>query len=171
MFKSIKYLSVKMCLKLFDATIKPIMLYCAEIWGPYAIKLDKILNAEYTDCYEKFKLEQVCNRFYKTILGVHSKASNIGTKGELGKFPLVNDIVIFSLKYWLQIVMDKPKESLVYSCYLEQLNNFISGENDHLWVLFIHKSLTYYNSEETWINQGTFNHETKSGNLLCFEMA
>ena len=59
--------------KIFDTMISPILTYNSEVWGLF-------IN-------EKGHL-QFCKRY----LQVNNKASNIGCRAELGRYPLIFDI-------------------------------------------------------------------------------
>ena len=62
-------------LKLFDSLVKPILLYCSDIWGA-----DERLN-------DISPIEQVHTKFLKQLLQVNTKATNIGVRAELGRIP------------------------------------------------------------------------------------
>lgn len=81
---------------LFDSLIKPILVYGCQALTPHLNTTIKLvsgctLKPNYTDLlangiYENFHL-----KFLKWCLGVHRKASNIGTWGESGRMPLIID--------------------------------------------------------------------------------
>ena len=59
-------------MKIVDAMVEPILLYCSEIWG-----------------YENIKIiEQVHLDFCKRILKVRSSTPHVMVYGELGRYPL-----------------------------------------------------------------------------------
>ena len=60
---------------LLDSLIKPILLYCSDIWG--CLKLPKKPNP----------IETFQHMACKHILGVQKKTSNIGVLLELGRIP------------------------------------------------------------------------------------
>ena len=62
-------------INLFDALIKPILLYASDFWG--ALKIPK------TNLLETFHL-----RFCKDLLGVQTQTPNFGVLLELGRVPL-----------------------------------------------------------------------------------
>ena len=57
------YIPIKTIIEVFNATIKPILLYVAGMWG-YQAKIDS-------------KIEKVQVSFAKHILGQHRKSTNI----------------------------------------------------------------------------------------------
>ena len=64
--------------KLFDALIKPILLYASEIWG-VDYKQKNI---------DKDPLEQINIKFCKMLLGVSKSATSAACRAELGQMPL-----------------------------------------------------------------------------------
>ena len=69
----------------------PILLYGAEVWGPYVFN-------NFSD-WEKNEIEKVHTQFLKRILGCDVRTSNIMTRTEVGKRPLICDIFQKSLNY------------------------------------------------------------------------
>ena len=74
--------------KLFDTLVKPILLYCCEIWG-----LDHALKGRNSESYELLH-----TKFVKEILGVHCRTPNAACLSELGRFPLNQYISISAFK-------------------------------------------------------------------------
>jgi hypothetical protein len=72
-------------LRLFDACVKPILLYCSEIWS-----LDILIkrNLNFESKYDSFVPNKTQIKFAKFVLGVHKSATNIAVLSELGLFPL-----------------------------------------------------------------------------------
>lgn len=103
---------------LFDALIKPIMLYAAPIWTP-SLAISKTLgaprtwldNLNYANLARKISNEPSENlhlKFLKWILGVHSKASNIAAWGETGRKPLIYESLRLTLNYLVRIKSINP---------------------------------------------------------------
>jgi hypothetical protein len=88
---NIHQLNPKSAIKIFDQIISPILLYNSEVWGAY-IKND-------FNNWNKLHIEKVHLRFCKLYLGVGKKASNITSRGELGKIPLIINIFKRLFKY------------------------------------------------------------------------
>ena len=88
---NIHQLNPKSAIKIFDRIISPILLYNSEVWGAY-VKND-------FNNWDKLPIEKVHLRFCKLYLGVGKKASNITSRGELGKFPLIINIFKRLFKY------------------------------------------------------------------------
>ena len=103
-------------LHLFDHIIKPILLYGCEVWSPLDLKYrnSKIPSNEKATFLKiqrdnmpfitKFMskddpIERLHLKFCKMSLGVHSKASNMATYSELGRYPLFIDQIFQCIKY------------------------------------------------------------------------
>ena len=63
---------IKLALMLFDVLIKPILLYGAEVWGPYT-------NFDYSK-WEGSKIEMTHTQFLKRAIGCNFHSSNIMTR-------------------------------------------------------------------------------------------
>ena len=146
LFKSFGNLSpnIKIASHLFDAMIKPILIYNSEIWGSSIIDIEKLLSngTNKTKLYYNNVFEKVQLRWCKYILGVSSKSSNIAVTSELGRYPLLTDIYTNMVKYWLRI-KNMDKESLAYDCYMANIEMAEQGQN--CWLLAIHKILNKCN--------------------------
>ena len=79
------YVPIKTIIEVFNATIKPILLYGAGMWG-YQAKIDS-------------KIEKVQVSFAKHILGLHRKSTNIAATGELGLYPLKIEMQTDAIKF------------------------------------------------------------------------
>lgn len=116
---------VVLSLKLFDALVKPVLLYCSDIWGA---------NNKLT---ETSPIEQVHIKFCKHILQVNKQTSNIGVRAELGRIPLITLARIQALKNWVRISLNNCNK-LTYSIYRESLNIINSWSNNVKEILFKH---------------------------------
>ena len=101
--------NTKLYLKLFDALIKPILLYGCEIWGS--------LISQPNNPISKF-----VNKFYRTLLGVPRYTSTTGVHVELGRFSIDVNVHSAMLKYWYRLIT-LPETRLVSHCYWSLLNN------------------------------------------------
>ena len=109
-------LNVDTSLHIFDHTIKPILLYDCEIWGsivPPKASVRNVSEFKLEKAYSNFESEKLSMKFYKYILDVHKKATNLAVTGDLGRTPYFIDIVCSILKYFNRIeTMDA--NSLLY---------------------------------------------------------
>lgn len=111
--KSVNSNNIKpsIALKLFNAFVAPILTYNCEIWGISFVQtlLKNIRNHNnFLNNLERFPFEQVQTKFCKWTLGVNRYTSNIGTRGELGQYPLI----IYIIKHIFDFV-----------CHLQKSNN------------------------------------------------
>ena len=93
---------IPIILDLFDAMIKPILLYSSDFWG--CIKLPK-----------ENPLEILHMAFCKQILGVQRQTTNIGVLLELGRIPLDIYAIKFSIKIWERIKAKHANDILLSS--------------------------------------------------------
>ena len=104
--------------KLFDAMIKPILLYGAEIWGQDYF--DIFAKYESTDAkFDGLPFELFHNQVCKQILGVSRLTTNLGARVELGRLPLSIQIVKSTLNYWLKLEKAND-DSIVKQCFLSE---------------------------------------------------
>ena len=91
----------KTSLHIFDHTVKPILLYCSEIWGCYLPK-----SADFNFMFDYSRLSSVlpCDKlhihFCKYILGANKTSTNFAILSELGRIPFVLDCFTSVFKYW-----------------------------------------------------------------------
>ena len=76
--------------------------------------LDKFL------CETNSLVEKLHSKFCKATLLVHKKASNIGVRAELGRYPLCIAIVSQIAKYFVN-VCNKRQESIIKEAFLSQM--------------------------------------------------
>ena len=93
--------NIPVALKLFDILIMPILRYCSEIWTPYFIK--NLNNTNLLSLAEKLPMEKIHLKFCKFILGVNRKTTNIAVRAELGRRPILLDLITHSTTYCLYI--------------------------------------------------------------------
>ena len=81
--------------KLFNALVKPVLLYACEIWRPELLS--------YKAPFDKTTIEQVHIKFYKQSLNVPWYTENIACRAELGRYPLSIDIKASIFSYWQRV--------------------------------------------------------------------
>lgn len=64
----------RLAIKIFNSQIKPILLYGAEVWGPY-------IDCDY-DGWDNNKIEQTHTQYLKRCLGCNNQTSNIMARGK-----------------------------------------------------------------------------------------
>ena len=126
-FKISKYFvnvkaSIRTFLKLFDHTVKPILLYACEIWGTININSCIVKKDEYI--FEHSFKNLYCDKLHlkslKYILGVHKYSVNDAVLGETGRYPLYINMLTQSTKYFSRLLNAKPS-TLIFSAFQESL--------------------------------------------------
>ena len=74
-------------IKLFDSKVQPILSYGSELWGLNQVE----------------EIESVHTRALKRFLNISVHASNNIVYGETGRYPLIINHKISSLRYWLRL--------------------------------------------------------------------
>ena len=120
---------IKLALKIFSTQLAPILLYGAEVWGPYTFS--NMNN------WEKSETEKVHTQFLKRILGCDIHTSNIMTRTELGRRPLICDIIRKSALYIKHVKLNLG--SLV-----SQALDFESDNNDDSNIFQLARKFTPY---------------------------
>ena len=104
---------VRLSLKIFTSQIVPILLYGAEVWAPYS-------NYDFKT-WEKSETEKSHTQFLKRILGCDIRTSNVMTRTEVGRRPLLCDIISRSVSFINHIKhnhMSLANQSLKYDSEL-----------------------------------------------------
>ena len=112
----ISNLPTKLALKVFQSQIMPILLYGAEVWGPY-------MDFDFLS-WEKGKIERVQTQFIKRVLGCNIQTSNIMARGEVGMRPLLLN-VIKSVVAYTENIKNRPT-STVYAAYDYESHNDVN---------------------------------------------
>ena len=133
-------------LRLFDARVKPILLYCSEIWS-----LDILIkrNSNFESKYDSFVPNKTQIKFAKFVLVVHKSATNIAVLSELGLFPLSLCTIKATINYWLHL-LSANANSLIYHSYQENTLRK-DGLCSKIKLLLAEIGFTH-----VWVNQGTF---------------
>ena len=84
-------LPARLAIKIFATQIAPILLYGSEIWVPYS-------NFDFKG-WEKCEVEKVHTQFLKRIMGCDIHSSNHMIRGEVGRRPLICDVITRSTLY------------------------------------------------------------------------
>ena len=80
--------NVNTSLRLFDHTVKPVLLYGCEVWGtcyPSAAVVREEEDFKLEKGYNNLDCEKLTVKYYKYILGVHKSTTNLAVYGDLGR--------------------------------------------------------------------------------------
>ena len=120
--------------QLFDAQIKPMLLYASEIWG--MSRLSIIESAHLFAC--------------KRLLGVSNRTPNHMVYGDTGRYPLFIESTISTLRYWLKIrklpITRLPKQALT----MLENSLLVNGRNHDNWVKSVKDCLLSLGFENAW---------------------
>ena len=81
----------KLALKVFSSQVVPILLYGSEVWAPYS-------NYSFEN-WDKSVIERCHTQFLKRIIGCNIHTPNLMVRAELGKRPLLYDVINRSILY------------------------------------------------------------------------
>ena len=110
---NLKFLPIKILMKLFDSMIGPILLYGSEIWEPFLNQNEEKWDAN--------AIEKVHTQFIKRILGVNRSTMNILVRGEMGRYSLQSNVLLRNIKY-LKYLQNKDNNYLAKQAYLYELS-------------------------------------------------
>ena len=106
--------NVRQALKLFDCLILPIVSYASVVWGPLYAK--KMNQENLYDFCNKSPIEKLNLKLCKFLLGVHSKSTNDAVRGELGRYPLLINILNLANRYYDRIESLENDSLVKVSC-------------------------------------------------------
>ena len=132
----LKNLPADTVFKIFDAKVKPILLYGSEIWGSQ--KFDDI--------------ERVHIKICKMILCVGKDVKNNIALGECGRFPIYIDALVRMIKYWNRL-LTMPDGRYPKQCYKMLLKHDLAGRKN--WVTHLRILLCTHGFGYVWEMQAT----------------
>lgn len=120
--------------KLFDAMVKPVLCYGAEVWG-----------YEISD-----RIEAVHTSFCKSFLGLSRNVNNSMALGECGRYPLCTTYLVKCVAYWCRLL---HMQTFRYprNCYLMLKSHDDVGRVN--WASKIKHLLFMYGFGFVWISQ------------------
>lgn len=127
--------------KLFDAQVKPMLLYASEVWG---ITQYKVIEAVHLFACKK-------------LLNVSPRTPNTMVYGETGRYPLYIDSTIRAIGYWFRLqdmdLIRIPKQAFVSS--QNRINFCADGLSN--WAKSVKNCFDIYGFSEVWLNGGVGN--------------
>ena len=104
-------------IKLFNACVQPILLYCSEVWSLFSLIKGNV-NVELK--YVSFIPNKVQMKYAKYMLGVDESATHIAVLAELGLYPLSIAALKSSVINWIHLLNSKCN-SLIFHAYRKNL--------------------------------------------------
>jgi hypothetical protein len=121
-------LPIKVALKLFDAIIKPILLYGSEVWEPFLHQDDKK--------WDQNDIERTYLLFLKQILGVNRSTTTAMVRGELNRHSLQEEILRRNINYagYIDKKIGKPYVQQAFNHEMRRTSTktFFSSMNRHV---------------------------------------
>ena len=115
-----KTLKPSLACKIFDSMISPILTYNSEVW-------DTFVKSDFKS-WDNSPIEKAHLQFCTRYLEVHNKASNMASRAELGKYPIIIDINKKILNYLIYL-QDKDDNSIVKQSLQISIELYNSGQN------------------------------------------
>ena len=148
--------------QIFNAMIKPIILYNHEIWATdlpaslqKAIMADKnVTNEQYIKFINNSPAEQLHSKYNRMVLGVKKNTPTIAVRAELGKYPLYIDSFIAIIKYWLRLC-NMAKDRLVVDAL--ECNYHIQQQGLFTWTSVVQYFLKTSGFDYIWEQKCTAN--------------
>ena len=127
---------IKAILHIFDHTIKPILLYGSEIWGSFpATKLLTEGDNYFSNVCRDLIAEKGDFKLCKYSIKVGKKAPNSAVMGELGRYPLFQEVLLNMKKYWVRLSKINNSSTLLSECLL--LSEALHKQNKKSWYASI----------------------------------
>ncbi|MES9881010.1 MAG: reverse transcriptase domain-containing protein [Sedimenticola sp.] len=125
-------------LKLFDALVKPILLYGSEVLG---------ISCE-------SEIDKIHIKYCKSILGLKRQTPNAAVYGELGRLPISILCKERVLRFWLKLVHNTNTNiSPTSIMYNQQLEDVRQNPNVKNWANRVKSILDNLGFSNVWINQ------------------
>ena len=77
-------------------------------------------------------MKKTHTKFCKFVLGVRAKSSDDAVKRELGSYPMLYDILLNMIKFWLHLVKNNDQSSILADAF--SLYNQTTNQNSESWV-------------------------------------
>lgn len=158
----------KTSLHIFDHTVKPILLYCSEIWGCYLPK-----SADFNFMFDYSRLSSVlpCDKlhihFCKYILGANKTSTNFAILSELGRIPFALDCFTSVFKYWYRL--DSSTNFLLKSAYIE--NKFLHSQGCDTWYSGLQRLFKIFDNNTGIHNMLKYKHNTFKRKIKVYTKA
>ena len=115
---NINSLPIWIATKLFNAIIKPILLYASEVWEPF------VKNT--SEQWDQNEIERTYIQFLKQLLGVNRSATTVMVRGELNAHSLQEEILRRNINY-AKYIYEKEEDRFVKQAYNYELNRNVGN--------------------------------------------
>ena len=132
--------NVKLAMRLFDTLVVPILTYAGTIWAPlYAHKIS--IENFFTTCNDS-PIERLNVKLCKYLLGVHKKSTNNAVRGELGRYPLLINVLECSVRYYNRMLSSRNDSLVKLSCLDSDVRSC-----EKSWVVAIENLSTLFGTQ------------------------
>ena len=132
-------LSIRNQIKLFDHTIKPILMYATEVTNVFNTQSRRQHPFEDLKCEDVS--EKVHKKFMRHALGLNNKTTIDAIYSEFGRYPFYIERITRMLKYEKRFHMIS-KDTILYQAYMEDKSQSNKSKNSwHSCLSYIRKKL------------------------------
>jgi hypothetical protein len=107
-------------------------------------------NEKYMKLINNCPFEKIHIQFCKLLVGVRKQTSNIATRAEIGRFPLIIEVHISIIKYWLRLNKLKNEKLVVEAL---NTNLYMQGKGLYTWTTLVKHILDEANFSEVWMQK------------------
>ena len=127
-FNNFQEVPLKICLKLFDSLLKPILTYGSEIWlSDYNINLNN---------FDNLPIEKLQHKMFKCIPGVKRQSSNMASRLECNRSPMLIFSLCLMYNYYMRLVKIN-RDRILYSAFTTDQD--LAQENSKCWFSTLNK--------------------------------
>ena len=99
-----EYINPKLFLDVFDKTVLPVLLYNSEMWSSFNMNTKRYKeNMNPNFLFEEFIGEKLHTKLCKILLGVGQNTSNLASRSELGRYPIMITMLANMITYKSQL--------------------------------------------------------------------
>ncbi len=122
--------SIKSMVKIYESMIQSVLLYGSELWGIFGWRSNTLscINNYLTSNNHIF--EKLHSKVCKHILGLNRQSPDILAKAELGRFPLMSNIIKQSYTFW-QHILQSDHNSILYKALQININLDRKGHDSY----------------------------------------
>jgi hypothetical protein len=117
---------------LFDSTVKPVLLYGAEVWGLNNPPSRQRKNKEFVleQHFTSQKIEDLNIKMCRHFLGLHKRSTKLAIYGETGRLPLFVHVLVSAVQYLKRL--EKTQENMLLKEAL-MCNKSLYMKNGNCW--------------------------------------
>ena len=122
--------SVVDLLHMFDMMVKPRLLYASEVWGAYLYR-KPLVSLQKNLFSSRLEHDMLHLKACKHILGLKKYSSNVGVYAELGRLPLIFNILVSIFKFVRHVILDENNIAkcimdMEFQCYQKGQTSFLA---------------------------------------------